>query len=136
MDVDAARRFVRENHNGILATRRRDGSPQMSPVGVGVDEQGAMVISTRETAMKTKNLRRDPHASLCVFSAGFYGPWVQVDGTATILSLPEALEPLVEYYRQLSGEHPDWDEYRAAMQQEKRCLIRIAPTRAGPDRSG
>jgi PPOX class probable F420-dependent enzyme len=136
MDLDAARRFVRDNHQGILATRRRDGGPQMSPIAAAVDDAGAIVISTRETAIKAKNVRRDPNVSVCVINANFYGPWIQVDGTASIVSLPDAMEPLVEYYRQVSGEHPDWDEYRAAMQQEKRCLIRIEPTRAGPDRSG
>jgi PPOX class probable F420-dependent enzyme len=136
MDLDAARRFVRENHNAILATRRRDGSPQLSPVAAGVDDRGAIVISTRETAVKAKNIRRQPEVSLCVFTSNFYGPWIQVDGTADILSLPDALEPLVEYYRGLAGEHPDWDDYRDAMRREKRCLIRIALTRAGPDTSG
>jgi PPOX class probable F420-dependent enzyme len=136
MDLDAARRFVRENHAAILATRRRDGRPQLSPVTAAVDEAGDIVISTRETAIKTKNIRLDPHVSLCAISESFYGAWVQIDGTASIVSLPDALEPLVDYYRSISGEHPDWDDYRDAMRREHRCLLRIAPTRAGPDRSG
>jgi PPOX class probable F420-dependent enzyme len=94
------------------------------------------VVSSRETAVKTKNLRRDGHASLCVMNDGFYGPWVQVDGTAEVVSLPEAMDGLVEYYRQVAGEHPDWDDYRAAMQREKRVLLRITPERAGPNVSG
>ena len=136
MDIDAALRVVREQHHGILATRRRDGSPQMSPVAVGVDAENKVVISTRETAMKAKNLMRDPQASVCVFADSFYGPWVQLDGTAEVLDLPEALDGLVDYYRGLSGEHPDWDDYRAAMQRERRVLVRITVTRAGPDHSG
>jgi PPOX class probable F420-dependent enzyme len=136
MDLEAARRFIRENHSAIFATRRRDGTPQMSPVAAAVNDAGDVVVSTRETAMKTKNVRRDPNVSLCAINSNFYGPWVQVDGTATILSLPDAMEPLVDYYRSISGEHPDWDEYRDAMRREQRCLIRITPTRAGPDRSG
>jgi PPOX class probable F420-dependent enzyme len=136
MDLEAARRFVRDNHDAVLATRRRDGRPQLTPVTAGVDDAGAIVISTRETAVKTKNVRRDPEVSLCAISHNFYGPWVQIDGTATVVSLPEALEPLVEYYRGISGEHPDWDDYRDAMRRERRCLLRITPTRAGPDRSG
>jgi PPOX class probable F420-dependent enzyme len=136
MDLDAAREFVREHHRAILATRRRDGAPQMSIIVCNVDDDGRIVISSRETAIKTKNLRRDPHASICVFSDGFFGPWVQVDGTATVVSLPEAMEPLVDYYRSLSGEHPDWDDYRAAMEREQRVILRIEPERAGPDVSG
>jgi PPOX class probable F420-dependent enzyme len=95
-----------------------------------------VVISTRETAMKTKNLRRDPRASLCVFTDGFFGDWVQVEGTAEIISLPAAMELLVDYYRALAGEHQDWDDYRAAMRRDRRVIIRIGITRAGPDTSG
>ena len=136
MDTEAALRFARENHRGVLATRRQNGRPQMSPIACGVDADGKVVISTRETAVKTKNARRDPNVSLCVFADSFYGPWVQIDGTAEIVSLPEAMDGLVDYYRSISGEHPDWDDYRSAMQRENRCLIRITITAAGPDVSG
>ena len=94
------------------------------------------MLSTRETAIKVKNLRRDPRATYCAFNDGFYGPWVQVEGTAEIVSLPEALELLVEYYRSVAGEHPDWDDYRAAMAREQRLIVRITVARAGPTRSG
>jgi PPOX class probable F420-dependent enzyme len=136
MDIAEALEFVRHNHNAVLATTRADGSPQLSPVTVGTDDGGHIVISTRETAIKTRNLRRDPRAVLCVVTQRFYGPWVQLTGTAEILSLPEAMEPLVEYYRGISGEHPDWDGYRAAMRSEQRVLVRITPTAAGPNVSG
>jgi PPOX class probable F420-dependent enzyme len=136
MDLDEAREFVREHHRAVLATRRRDGSPQMSIIVCGVDGEGRIMISSRQTAMKTKNIARDPHASICVFSDGFFGPWVQIDGTAEVVHLPDAMEPLIDYYRSLSGEHPNWDEYRAAMESEKRVVIRIEPERAGPDVSG
>jgi PPOX class probable F420-dependent enzyme len=136
MDLDAARDFVRNNHRAVLTTRRANGDPQLSPVVCGVDAQGRVAVSTRETAMKVKNLRRDPRASLCVLNDGFFGAWIQVDGNAEIVSLPEAMELLVEYYRSLAGEHPDWDEYRASMEQERRVLVRIELRRAGPDRSG
>jgi PPOX class probable F420-dependent enzyme len=136
MDLDEARAFVREHHHAVLATRRGDGSPQLSPIACSVDPLGSIVVSTRETAVKTKNIRRDPQVSLCVISEGFYGPWIQIDGTAEIVSLPEAMEPLVEYYRSLSGEHPDWDDYRAAMERDHRVLVQIRPERAGPDVSG
>ncbi len=113
MDVATALDFIREHPRGVLATIRRDGRPQMSPVVAAVDADGSVTVSSRETAVKVKNLRRDPRASYCALGDGFFGDWVQVDGIAEILSLPDAMEPLVEYYRALSGEHPDWDDYRA-----------------------
>ena len=136
MQLDQARAFIREHHHAVMATRRRDGSPQLSPIACNVDADGRVVVSSRETALKVGNVRRDPRVSLCVLSDGFFGEWIQVDGTATVVSLPEAMEPLVEYYRTTAGEHPDWDEYRAAMQTERRVIVRIALERAGPDRAG
>ena len=136
MQPAQAREFLRSNHRAVLATARAGGRPQLSPVTCAVAPSGAVLISTRETAIKTRNLRRDPHASLCVFTDGFFGPWVQIDGDVEIISLPEAMDGLVEYYRLVAGEHPDWDEYRAAMVAERRCLLRIEITRAGPDISG
>jgi PPOX class probable F420-dependent enzyme len=136
VDLDDAREFLRSNHRAVMVTRRGDGSPQLSPVVCAVDGDGKVAVSTRETAMKTKNLRRDPAVSLCVLNDGFFGDWIQVDGTAEVVSLPEAMEGLVEYYRSIQGEHPDWDEYRGAMEKEQRVLVRIDVHRAGPDRSG
>lgn len=136
MDLDDARAFVRDHHRAVMTTTRDDGSPQMSPVAVAVDDQGYLVVSTRNMAMKTRNLRKRPTAWLCVISDEFFGPWVQVEGTVEIVELPEAMEPLVEYYRQVSGEHPDWDDYRAAMEREQRVLLRVALRRAGPDVRG
>ena len=136
MEIDRARDFIREHHQTVMLTYRNDGSAQMSPVACGVDADGFVVVSTRETALKAKNVRRDPRVSLCVLSDGFYGEWIQVDGEATVVSLPDAMEMLVNYYRSVRGEHPDWDEYRAAMEQERRVMVRISLTRAGPDRSG
>jgi PPOX class probable F420-dependent enzyme len=136
MDITEALDFVRANNHAVLSTNRRDGTPQMSPVTVGVDDAGRVVISTRQTALKTKNLVRDPRASLLVLNPQFYGSWVYLNGPAEIVSLPEALPLLVEYYRSLSGEHPDWDDYRAAMVRDQRCLIRITPTTVGPNVSG
>ncbi len=136
MDIPEALEFIRSNHRAVLATRRADGKPAMSPVACTVDDEGRVVVSTRETAMKAKHVARDPWAALCVLNDGFYGQFVQVEGTASIVHLPEAMEGLVEYYRSISGEHPDWDEYRAAMTQEQRVLLVITPERAGPNRSG
>ena len=136
MDHDKARAFIEANHRGILLTYRADGTPQMSPILAGVDAGGHVVVSSRETAYKVRNLQRDPRASLCMFTDGFFGGWVQVDGTAGIITLPEAMEPLVDYYRNLSGEHPDWQEYRDAMQRERRVVVRISVERAGPTSFG
>ena len=136
MDLEQARSFLRSNDRGILATRRREGHPQLSPVNAGIDAEGRLIISSREPAVKVLNLRRDPRASYLGFTEKFFGPWVQVDGLAEIVSLPDALEPLVAYYRLLAGEHPDWDDYRAAMVRDRRCLIRITLERAGPNREG
>lgn len=136
MDLDHARDVVREQSHAVLATSRRDGRPQMSPVGVTVDEEGRLLVSTRETASKTWNLRRDPRAWLCVLPDGFYGRWIQIEGRAEIVLQPEAMDLLEDYYRRLSGEHPDWDDYRRAMREERRVVLRITMEGAGPDRSG
>jgi PPOX class probable F420-dependent enzyme len=136
MDLDEARDVVRRQHRAVLATRREDGTPQLSPVLAAVDEAGRIVVSTRESAYKVRNLRRDGHAWLCVLPDEFFGRWIQVSGEVDIVSLPDAMEPLVEYYRTVVGEHDNWDDYRAAMAAERRCLVRITPTAAGPDRSG
>lgn len=128
--------FIRRNGRAVLATRRRDGSPQLSPVLAVVDAQSRVVISTRETAIKTVNLRRNPHASVCVMSERFFGEWHTVDGSVEIVSLPEAMEPLVDYYRRSVGEHPDWDDYRRAMERERRVLLRLTVERSGPTKQG
>ncbi|HET6751678.1 MAG TPA: PPOX class F420-dependent oxidoreductase [Actinomycetes bacterium] len=136
MGPDDAREFVASNHRAVLITRRSSGGLQTSPVLVGVDGEGKLVISTREAAYKTRNLRRDPTAVICVFSDGFFGPWLQVEGRAQVVSLPEAMDGLVDYYRRISGEHPDWEEYRRAMQQQQRVLVRVAIDKVGPSRAG
>jgi len=136
VDIGQALDVVRGQHRAVLATERKDGRPQLSPVAAAVLD-GAVVISSRETAIKVRNLRRRPYASLCVFGDAFFGaPWVQVEGRATIVSLPEAMDGLVDYYRAVAGEHPDWDDYRSAMTREQRVLIRITVERAGPDVAG
>jgi PPOX class probable F420-dependent enzyme len=136
MDVEQAREFLRANHRAVLGTYHPDGRTQLSPVTVGVDSGGHAVISTRETAVKVRNLRRDPRATLCVMNDGFYGNWLLIEGDATVVSLPEAMEPLVTYYRDVSGEHPDWDDYRAAMVRDRRVIVRITLDRVGPTRHG
>jgi len=136
VSVERARQFLRAHHRAVLATLRADGRPQMSPVTCGVDADGRVLISTRETAVKTRNLRRDPFASLCAFTDQFFGEWVQAEGTAEVVSLPEAMELLVDYYRVVAGEHPDWSDYRTAMVRERRVIVRVTLSRAGPTVSG
>ena len=136
MDVAEARQLLTRSHHAVLATRRADGGTQMSPVLATVDDDGRALISTRETAMKTAHVRREPYAALCVLTGSFFGEWAQVEGTVEVVSLPDAMDGLVDYYRRVSGEHPDWDEYRSAMESERRVLLRLSIERAGPTRAG
>ncbi len=129
-EIEEARRFIAENHRGVLATFRRDGRIQQSPVTAGVDDEGRVIISVTEDRAKTRNARRDPRVSLCVFNDAFYGAWVQVEGTARFADGPDRLDALVDYYRRQSGEHPNWDEYRAAMLKDRRVLLRFEIERA------
>lgn len=136
VDREQLLEFVRTRHKGTLVTTRRDGRPQMSPVACGVDEQGRVVVSTYPERVKAVNARRDPRVSILIHSEDWDDPYVQVDGTAEVLDLPEALEPLVDYFRCIAGEHPDWDEYRAAMREQDKSLIRITIERWGPVATG
>jgi PPOX class probable F420-dependent enzyme len=129
--------FIRPRHQGIVITFRQDGRPQASPVSCGVDSEGRIVIATYPERAKVRNARRDPsRASVLFLSDDFGGAWVQVDGTAEVLDVPEAIEPLVEYFRSISGEHPDWDEYREAMAKQGKSLLRITPVSWGPVATG
>lgn len=132
MDIDEVRAFITSNHRAVLATTRRDGGVQMSPVVVGVDDDGALIISTREPTSKVANLRRNPKAYLCIMNDRFYGSWAQAEGTVTIESLPGAMDGLVRYYRSIAGEHTNWDEYRAAMEKERRVLLHMRIERVAP----
>lgn len=128
--------FVRPRHHLLLVTARRDGRPQVSPVSGGVDASGRIVVSTYPGRAKTLNAERDARVSVVVLSDDWNGPWVQVDGDAEVLHMPEAEDALVDYYRCIAGEHPDWDEYRAAMRVQDKSLIRVTPTRWGPVATG
>jgi PPOX class probable F420-dependent enzyme len=136
VDRDALLGFVRPRHRALLLTRRRSGGVQLSPVTCGVDAAGRIVIATYPQRAKVVNARREPAVSLCVLSDEWDGPWVQVEGTAEVLDLPEALEPLVDYYRAISGEHPDWNEYREAMTRQGKSLVRVTVTEWGPIATG
>jgi PPOX class probable F420-dependent enzyme len=136
VDPSKARDFVREHHRAVMVTRHADGRPQTSPVLCTVDDAGRILVSTRETAAKTRNLLRDPHVTFCVITDAFFGEWVQIDGEAEVIHLPEAMDQLVDYYRRISGEHPDWDDYRASMERDRRVIVRTTITRAGPDVHG
>jgi PPOX class probable F420-dependent enzyme len=136
VDLGRATTFISKNPRAVLATTRADGRPQLSPVVAAVDDAGRVLISTRETAIKARNLARDSRASLCVMNDRFFGEWIQAEGEAELIHLPEALPLLEDYYRRISGEHPDWEDYRAAMRRDKRLVVRITISRAGPDVSG
>ncbi|MFJ6164911.1 PPOX class F420-dependent oxidoreductase [Micromonospora orduensis] len=136
VDRDTLLDFLRPRHRVVLMTTRPDGRPQSSPVSAGVDGQGRLVVSTYPERAKVTNIRRDPRVSACVLSDDWNGPWVQIDGTAEVLDLPDALEPLVEYFRSISGEHPDWDDYRAAMVRQGKSLIRVTIDAWGPIATG
>jgi PPOX class probable F420-dependent enzyme len=136
MDHEGALDFIRKQHRGVLATYRRDGQVQLSPVLAAVDAESRVVISTRDASMKARNLRRNPRATFCALSERFYGAWYTVEGDVEILELPDAMEPLVDYYRATSGEHPDWNDYREAMVREGRVLLRVTVDRSGPTQQG
>jgi PPOX class probable F420-dependent enzyme len=136
VDLEALLEFVRPRHHMLLVTRRHDGSPQISPVSGGVDEQGRIVISSYPERAKSTNIKRDSRTGVVVLSDEWNGAWVQVDGAGEVIELPDAVEPLVDYYRSIAGEHPDWDEYREAMRMQGKCLIRITPERWGPIATG
>ncbi|ARX84704.1 MULTISPECIES: PPOX class F420-dependent oxidoreductase [Streptomyces] len=128
--------FVRPRHKALLLTARADGTPQASPLTCGVDDSGRIVVATYPERAKTRNAKRNPRVSVVVLSDEWNGPWVQVDGTAEVIDAPESVEPLVEYYRNIAGEHPDWDEYREAMRKQGKSLIRVTPERWGPVATG
>jgi PPOX class probable F420-dependent enzyme len=136
VDRDAMLAFVRPRHHAILVTARSDGTPQASPVTCGVDPEGRVAVATYPERAKAVNARRTGTASLVVLSNDFAGPWIQLDGGAEVLDMPAALEPLVEYYRCICGEHPDWGEYRAAMRRQGKSLILVTPRRWGPVATG
>ena len=136
VDLDALLEFVRPRHRALLITRRADGSPQASPLTCGVDDSGRLVMSTYPERAKTANARRESAVSVVVLSDEWNGPWVQIDGDAEVLDVPEAVEPLVEYYRNIAGEHPEWDEYREAMVKQGKSIIRVTPRRWGPVATG
>ncbi len=136
MDIDDAIEYVRTHHHAVLATLKKDGSPQLSPVTAGVDAEGRVIISTRQTAYKVRHVRRDPRVWLCAFPDGFYGRWAQLEGTARSWSCRRPWTAWSPTTGDISGEHPDWDDYRAAMEREQRVLLRVSVTKAGPNVSG
>jgi PPOX class probable F420-dependent enzyme len=135
MEAAAALEFIRHNNRAVMLTTRADGRPAMSPVVVAVIDDQVM-ISTRQTAYKIGHVRRHPEASLCILPDSFFGRWIQVNGRAVVIDLPEAMDLLVAHYRMLSGEHPDWDDYRRAMVEDRRCIVRFEILSAGPDVAG
>ncbi|WP_270889439.1 PPOX class F420-dependent oxidoreductase [Pedococcus sp. 5OH_020] len=136
VDLEGLLEFVRPRHQMVLITTRADGRPQASPVTGGVDDSGRLVISSYRERAKSLNARKRPQVSVVVLSDDFGGAWVQVDGDCEVLDVPESVEPLVEYFRNIAGEHPDWEEYRRAMVEQDKSLLRVTPTRWGPVATG
>ena len=137
MNIAEAQNFLSKHHQGVLVTRRRDENLQMSPVSPAIDANGRVIISSRETAFKIKNLHRDPRASLCVFTEACHGlGWVQVNGKAEVISLPKAMELLMDWHRRVKGEHQNWDDYKKTMEKQRRVVLRIEIESAGPERIG
>jgi len=136
LDRDEAIEFLRDHHRSVLATRRSDGGVQLSPVVHALDAEGRVMISTREPAMKVRNVRRDGQAWLCVLNDRFFGGWAQAEGPVDVVALPEAMPLLEDVYRAVAGEHPDWEDFRAAMERERRVVLRITVERVGPTVSG
>jgi PPOX class probable F420-dependent enzyme len=134
--IDELLDFVRPRHNMVLLTTRTDGSVQSSPVSGGVDPDGRIVVASYPERAKSKNARRTGTASVLVLSDNFGDAWVQVDGDAEVIDVPEAVEPLVDYFRSIAGEHSDWDEYRHAMIEQGKCLIRVTPRHWSPIATG
>lgn len=136
VDLPGLLDFVRPRHRALLLTTRTDGRPQASPLTCGVDDSGRLVMSTYPERAKTRNAKRDPRVSVVILSDEWNGPWVQVDGTAEVIDTPDSVEPLVEYFRVISGEHPDWAEYREAMLRQGKSIIRVTPDRWSPIATG
>jgi PPOX class probable F420-dependent enzyme len=136
VDRDELVDFLRTRHHAVIVTKRSDGGDQTSPVTVGIDEQGRLLVSTYPERAKVRNIRKDPRVALCMLSDDFEGPWVHVEGTAEVLDMPDALDPLIEYFRSISGEHPDWEEYKEAMAKEDKTLVRLTVERWGPIATG
>lgn len=132
MDIAQALDHIRRRSHAVLCTVRGDGTPQMSPVLATVDGDGFVVVSTKGSSAKAKNLRRDGRAWMCVLPDEFFGTWIQVGGWVDVLETAAALDGLVDYYRRLSGEHPDWQAYREAMVEDGRVLLRMEVDSAGP----
>lgn len=134
MEIDEALRFMRERHQGVLATARRDGRPQLSNITYVVGDDGVIRVSVTDSRAKTKNLRRDPRASLHVAQSDF---WAYAVVDCDVELMPVAADPhdatadaLVDYYRSVMGEHEDWEEYRRAMVADGRLLLLLTPTHA------
>jgi PPOX class probable F420-dependent enzyme len=136
LEIAKALALFRKNHRAVLATRRRDGRPQLSPVVQSVGNDGRILISTRSGAIKARNISRDPSVSICVLDDAFFGEWAQIDGRAAIIELPEAMPVLRWVYTQVAGEHPDWEEFERDMVSQQRVVIAITAESAGPDRAG
>ncbi len=137
MEITDAQKFLKANHRGVLVARKQDGWPQITLVSPIIDAEGHVIITARGTTYKVKNIRRDPRVSLLVMGEQFHGSkYIQIHGTAEIVPLPQAMDLLIDWHRQLKGEHPNWDEYREKMREEQRVIVRINIEKVGPNKRG
>ena len=133
MDIATAQKFLRDNHRACIAVRQKDGWPQMTLVTPAMDTEGRVIITSRGTTYKIKHLRRDPRVSMLIFGEQYSGSkFVQIHGTAELIELPKAMEILIYWYKQVRGEHKNWDDYKKQMQDEKRTIIRVTIEKVGP----
>jgi PPOX class probable F420-dependent enzyme len=137
MEIADAQRFLQGNHRACIAVRQKDGWPQMTFVSPGIDLQGRVIITSRGTTYKIRHIRRDPRVSLLIFGEQYSGSkFVQIHGTAEIIELPEAMNTLIFWYKQVRGEHQNWDDYRKQMHDQKRVIIRVNIEKVGPQSVG
>lgn len=136
VDREGLVEFATGKHSFVLTTTRRDGRPQMSLVTGTITPEGELLISSYPQRAKTHNIKNNPNVSVLIMGGAFNAAWIQVDGTAQAIDMPDAGDGLVEYFRGISGEHSDWDEYRQAMQDQGKSIIRIDPTSWSPISTG
>ena len=133
MEIADAQKFLKDNHRACIAVRQKDGWPQMTFVTPGIDEQGRVIITSRGTTYKIKHIERDPRVSMLIFGEQYSGSkFVQIHGSAEIIHQPAAMDGLIHWYKQVRGEHQNWDEYKKRMQNEKRVIIRVNIEKVGP----
>ncbi len=137
MEIADAQKFLRDNHHGVLVTRKKDSSLQMTLVSPVIDDEGKVIITSRESTYKVKNIKRNPQISLLVYGDQFNGSnYIQIDGRAEIIPLPQAMDIVLDWHRQIRGVPANWDEIREKTKTERRIAMRVTIERVGPQNKG